>query len=223
VNITLIIFDLDGTLVDSSGDLTAALNHAAVPLGHAPRSVAEVKRLVGEGVSRLVDKILDDSERGFKAEALERFRAHYEAHLTDLTRPYAGVAATLPLLAGYKMAVVSNKETDLSRRVLAEFGLLDHFDIVMGSDSAPEKKPSPVPLLLAAEQAGVIPCNALIVGDSEFDIIAGRAAGILTIGAAWGFRSREELLAAGADYIAHSFIDLPRIIGEIEAAATSAI
>lgn len=217
MNISLLIFDLDGTLVDSSGDLAAALNHAAAPLGHAPLSVAEVKRLVGEGVSRLVDKILDDSERGFKAETLDRFRAHYEAHLTDQTRPYAGVATTLPLLAKYKKAVVSNKETDLSRRVLAEFGLLDHFDIVMGSDSAPEKKPSPLPLLLAAERADVNPCNAVIVGDSEFDIMAGRAAGILTIGAAWGFRTSDELLAAGADHIARSFDDLPRIIREIEA------
>ncbi|MBI5142243.1 MAG: HAD-IA family hydrolase [Nitrospirae bacterium] len=220
MGISLIIFDLDGTLVDSSGDLTAALNHAAAPLGHAPLTSEQVKRLVGEGVSRLVEKILPDSERGFNAETLERFRAHYQSHLTDQTRPYSGVVDTLPLLAGYKKALVSNKEETLSRNVLAEFGLLDHFDIVMGSDSAPEKKPSPVPLLLAAERLGIKPCDSVIVGDSEFDIMAGHAAGILTIGAAWGFRTSDELLAAGADYIARSFHDLPRIIREIEASAT---
>ena len=207
----LLIFDLDGTLADTSQDITDALNYALKPLGVRTYSVEETKAMVGSGISRLIESLVpaqSDSEKeaGAKARAVARFLEHYDNHLIDNTLLYPGVKDTLSRLGRYKKAVLSNKREKYSRQILNDLGVLEYFDLVWGSDSVREKKPSPVPILDLMNAIGVSNEETAIIGDSNYDIEAGRAAGIKTVGVTYGFRSREFL--KDADTIVDRFEDL---------------
>jgi len=179
------------------------VNAGLAPLGLPPLSVAEIKKLVGEGVGRLIEKVTPPEYSGHRAGIRERMLSHYAANATRYTRPYPGIRPLLDALreAGIPLAVVSNKNEALSRQVLGELRLMPCFAFVMGSDSAPERKPSPVPLLEASARLGLRPGEGLIVGDSEFDIRAGRSAGMPTCAVSWGFRPRELLSSLSPDRI----------------------
>jgi phosphoglycolate phosphatase len=207
---SLILFDLDGTLVNTSADLTHALNYALKPYGIKELSVNETVKLVGEGISRLIEKALSNKNLQQVRQATERFLDYYSKHLTDFSTLYPGVAETLEKLHSYKKAVISNKREDLSVRLLDDLGLLNCFDLVAGSDTAPEKKPSPVPVYYILKKLHVTPDEAVIVGDSGFDIEAGKKAGIKTIAVSYGFREKE--LLTDADYIIDTFDELPSLL-----------
>jgi len=207
VMIRLIIFDLDGTLVDSSVDLTNALNYATAPYEIAQKTVQETKSLVGEGITRLIEKLLGPEKSNIRQEVMDRFMEYYSAHLVDFTRAYDGVPEVLSMLHRYHKAVISNKRESLSRRVLLDLGLLHHFDAVLGSDSVGEKKPSPKPLLKVMEMFSCNPGQTVIVGDSNFDVEAGKAAGIGTIAVSYGYR--EASLLRQADVIIARVQELP--------------
>lgn len=194
--VRLIIFDLDGTLVDTCEDIANALNAALAPLGHRPLGVEETKALVGEGITRLIEKALGPEGQGRRDETVGRFLEHYSAHLSDHSRPYPHVEETLQKLSGVKKAVLSNKNEDLSRRLLDGLGLLGHFDLVAGSDTTPEKKPSPRAVEYVLKALGVGAREAVLVGDSDLDVEAGQAAGLATVAAAYGYRKRDALLRA---------------------------
>ncbi|MDI6744291.1 MAG: HAD-IA family hydrolase [Thermodesulfovibrionales bacterium] len=210
-NLELIIFDLDGTLVDSGKDITNALNYAIAPYGFKSLTVEDTVKFVGEGLTRLIEKILGDNNASVKDTAIERFINYYSEHLTDFTKPYPEVAKTLEILCRYKKAVISNKRESLSKKLLEQLGLMKFFDVVLGSDSVPEKKPSPAPVKKVLEILGVYPGRAIIVGDSDFDIQAGKGAGLITVAVTYGFRDRETL--KGADFIIDSIDELPDLIG----------
>lgn len=207
----LIIFDLDGTLVDSSTDITNALNYAIKPYGIKPLTIKDTVKMVGEGLTRLVEKIVGNTT-AIKNEVLDRFIAYYTEHLTDFTKPYPGIIETLEKLGRVKKAVISNKRESLSKKLLEELGLLRFFDIVLGSDSVYEKKPSPVPVRKVLELLKIAPDKALIVGDSNFDIQAGKSAGIITVAVTYGFRDRESL--RDADFIIDAIEELILLTGE---------
>ncbi|MBI5204548.1 MAG: HAD-IA family hydrolase [Nitrospirae bacterium] len=209
-NPELIIFDLDGTLVDSSTDITNALNYAIKPYGLKPLTIKDTVKMVGEGLTRLVEKIVVNNT-GIKNEVLDRFIAYYTEHLTDFTKPYPGIIEALEKLKRFKKAVISNKREALSKKLLEDLGLLRFFDIVLGSDSVHEKKPSPVPVKKVLELLKIAPGKALIVGDSNFDIQAGKSAGIITVAVTYGFRNRESL--KGADFIIDDIKQLIGLIG----------
>ncbi|KAF0145527.1 MAG: phosphoglycolate phosphatase [Nitrospirae bacterium] len=209
-NSELIIFDLDGTLVDSSTDITNALNYAIKPYGLKPLTIKDTVKMVGEGLTKLVEKIVGNNT-GIKNEVLDRFIAYYTEHLTDFTKPYPGIIETLEKLKGFKKAVISNKREALSKKLLKDLGLLRFFDIVLGSDSVHEKKPSPVPVRKVLELLKIAPGKALIVGDSNFDIQAGKSAGIITVAVTYGFRNRESL--KDADFIIDDIKQLTGLIG----------
>lgn len=209
----LIIFDLDGTLVDSSVDLTNALNYAIEPYDMEQMTVQRTKGLVGEGITRLIEKLLGQEMIALRQPVMDRFMEHYTAHLVDFTRPYAGVPETLAVLHQYKKAVVSNKREALTRQVLRELGLLPYFDAVLGSDSVDEKKPSPKPLLTVMEMFSCSRGETVIVGDSNFDIDAGKAAGISTIAVSYGFR--DAALLQQADRIVARFPELPLVLEKL--------
>jgi phosphoglycolate phosphatase len=213
-NVALIIFDLDGTLVDTSEDLAASLNFAVTPLGIEALSVAETVALVGEGLSRLIEKILEPlGLMEYCAITMKKFLEHYSVHLTDKSKPYPGVAKSLESLkkSGVAMAVLSNKREDLSRRLLDALGLAGYFALIAGSDTVPEKKPSPEAVRFVLRKFGCEPADALMVGDSSYDIEAARNAGVKVAAAAWGFRARETL--SGADYLIESMEDLFPVLG----------
>lgn len=218
--ITLLIFDLDGTLVDTAQDITDAFNHAASPLGIKPLSVERVTSMVSGGISNLIDRMFalrSDSSWGSAPEqktlAMRSFLSYYSDHLLDNSRPYPGVSETLSVMSCYRMAVISNKREGLSRKVLEGTGLARHFACILGSDSASEKKPSPVPVFEVLKRLNAVKEEAVIVGDSDFDIETGKNAGIRTIAVTYGFRERSALLEA--DYLIDSFSALPALIESI--------
>lgn len=188
MKIKLIIFDLDGTLVDSSVDITNALNYAIEPYNLEKLTVEKTISLVGEGLTRLVEKLLGEDSSEMLPEVLDRFINYYSEHLTDFTLPYPGVRETLEDLGDYRKVVISNKKELLSRRLLDELKLSGYFDIILGSDSVEEKKPSPKPLYQVMKTLSFLPGETIIIGDSNYDIEAGKAAGVTTIAVSYGFR-----------------------------------
>ena len=182
-------------------DITNALNYAITPYGFKPLTVEDTIKMVGEGLTRLIEKILGDNNTPIKDAVLDRFIKYYSEHLADFTKPYPGVIKTLEMLGGYKKAIISNKRESLSK-TLGTTQTHEIFDVVLGSDSAPEKKPSPAPVKKVLEILGIEPHRAIIVGDSDFDIQAGKGAGLITVAVTYGFRDRESL--RNADFIIDS-------------------
>jgi phosphoglycolate phosphatase len=206
----LLIFDLDGTLLDTSQDIANAINHAIKPVGLKPLSVEKTKSMVGYGISNLIKSLVSAQ---FHEETLNRFLDHYSKHLIDNTKPYPGVKKTLSELVNYKKAVISNKRESYSREVLEGTGLLEFFDIILGSDSVSERKPSPVPIFEVLKRTDMTKEEAVIIGDSNFDIDAGKAAGIKTIAVTYGYRSKESL--KDADFMIDTFGELLNTLARI--------
>jgi phosphoglycolate phosphatase len=216
-NYQCVLFDLDGTLVDSRADLSTSVQLMLVELELKRVESAEIMTFVGEGARLLVERTLERALSGeppvsLVDHALEVFRKHYEAHLLDSTRPYPGVEQTLSALEGVTLGVVTNKPYDFSASLLEGLGLLYRFAVLIGGDSLEERKPSPLPLKEAARRTGHNPTDCLMVGDTKFDIYAGRDAGMTTCGFTGGFRGRNELQAAGADLLIDQFSELEAIV-----------
>jgi phosphoglycolate phosphatase len=211
--IRLLIFDLDGTLVDSVRDICEALNYAIGP-SPEPVSLEETKAMIGEGVTTLLAKLLMQRHVTTERTVLLRsFLDYYSSHLNIHTAPYPGVRETLDSLSGYKKAVVSNKLQRLSVRVLELFNLIDYFDYVMGGDMTPERKPSPKAILPVLEQFKVKPAEALLIGDSIYDVEAGYSAGVKTVAAMYGYGGQG--FAERADYRINDFGDILKIVREL--------
>jgi phosphoglycolate phosphatase len=202
----LIIFDLDGTLVDSSTDITNALNYALTSSGFKPLAVSDTVKIIGEGITRLIEQVTGDVDISTKNDVMKRFLEHYEKHILDYTREYLGVRETLGEIKRYKKAVISNKKESLSRMVLDGLKLSKYFDMIVGSDTTHERKPSPVPILKVLSDLHVPPGETVMVGDSDFDIDAGKAAGVHTVAVTYGYRPREVI--AHADHIIDRMTDL---------------
>jgi phosphoglycolate phosphatase len=211
MTIKMIIFDLDGTLIDSSVDISHAINYATEGTGISPVTVQETITLIGEGISRLFEKLIEKEKIAADKELLvARFMEHYSAHLMDNTNLYPGVKEALESLAGYRKVVITNKRQGASAKILDVLGIAKYFDLIVGSDTTPERKPSPVPIHYALSMFDIKPGDAVIVGDSNFDVEAGKAAGIGTIAVTYGYRPRSAL--QDADYIMDSISDLAKTI-----------
>lgn len=204
MTIRAVLFDLDGTLVDSLDDLTDAVNHMLSSFGKNQLSNTEVRSLVGKGARNLVQRALcmdtlEEIERG-----LGLFMEYNAAHIADKSKLYAGAREILEDLAacGIRMAIISNKGAALSRLILETLGIDYFFEAICGGDTFPEMKPSPLPLMLVIDKLGITSNEVFMVGDSINDIQAGKQAGIATIGCAWGYGAPDELQEA--DYLAAS-------------------
>jgi phosphoglycolate phosphatase len=210
MSIQLILFDLDGTLVDTSRDITNALNYALRPYGLDGISVEATIKVVGEGLTRLIEKVLGEERYHLKDAVSKRFLEYYSAHLIDNSMIYPDVKETLDMLSGYRKAVISNKRENLSVNLLKQLDIDRHFELIVGSDTTPERKPSAGPLLYVFSKLHISPLEALMVGDSQYDIEAGHNAGVKTVAVTYGYQERRLLTAA--DYIIDSFRDLPGIL-----------
>ncbi|HEX8960494.1 MAG TPA: HAD-IA family hydrolase [Geobacteraceae bacterium] len=208
MNIKLIIFDLDGTLTDSLADLTDATNHMLAGLGRPALDCGEVRKLVGQGARKLVERALPGASEGEVESGLNAFLEYNNDHIADKTRLYPGVAETLDRLRteGRRMAVISNKNVLLCRKLLDLLGVGEYFDEVLGADSLPFRKPSPEPILKILRDFGVDPAEAVMVGDSINDVAAGKGAGVITVGCAYGYGDVDEL--AGADFLVTALSEL---------------
>jgi phosphoglycolate phosphatase len=208
----LLIFDLDGTLADTAIDITNAVNYALKPFGIRPFSVEEIKRMVGSGITNLLHSLIPPehiSDHTLK-DVVERFLVYYSEHILDNTVAYPHVKETLQQLGAYKKAVISNKRESFSKKVLEGIGILQYFDIVLGSDSVSERKPSPVPVLEVLKRLGVSKDEAIMIGDSNYDIQTARAADVRVIAVTYGFRPKEML--KDADYMIDDFGELLRLL-----------
>lgn len=212
-----LLFDLDGTLVDSRADLTKAINLMLSELGRAQLPDARVVSFVGEGARLLVERALRSTQKSEPAgseieRALRLFQHHYREHLLDETTIYPEVEETLERLASIPKAIVTNKPYQFTIALLAGIGLGKYFAAVLGGDSLPERKPSPQMLLEAARRCSAEPARSLMVGDTRVDVEAGKAAGMETCGYVSGFRGRAELIEAGADYLIERFGELSKLV-----------
>ncbi len=208
-----LLFDLDGTLVDSRADLITSVNLMLAEFGRESLPDARVLKFVGEGVRLLVERALRADQNGAPPShdidyALEVFRRHYREHLLDRTRVYPEVKQTLAQLGHIPKAIVTNKPYEFTISLLEGVGLWPYFEVVIGGDCLSERKPSPLMLFEAARRCGVHASECLMVGDSRVDVEAGRAANMKTCGYIPGFRGRTELVEAGVDYVIERFSEL---------------
>ena len=196
------IFDLDGTLLDTLGDLAASVNYA-MSTHHLPEhSVDEVRMMVGNGVRKLMERAIPDGAANpYFDETFATFRHHYMEHQLDTTRPYDGIIETLQELKrrGCRTAVVSNK-FDAATKSLCDHFFSGLIDVAIGENEAAgiHKKPAPDTVFEAIRLLGVSREEAVYVGDSDVDIATAQASGIPCISVLWGFRNREFLIAHGA-------------------------
>lgn len=188
--IRLLIFDLDGTLVDSILDTTNAVNYALGPCGLNGLSPAKVSEMISLSSSATVVfcKIFEEfTISGDVNVAVERYLKYYSAHLTDTTVPYPGIIETLEALKGYQKAIVTNKGEEFAVKVLNSLGLSTYFDMIVGGDTGQESKPSPMPIFHVLKGLDIGPEHAIIVGDSKSDIDCGRASGLKTVAVTYGY------------------------------------
>ena len=208
-------FDLDGTLLDTSGDLAAAVNHALASVDRPPLSVEQVKPMIGGGARHMLKQGLT-ATGGYDEPMLDtlhaKLLAYYEANICVLTKPYPGVIDALDALAarGVTLGIVTNKIERFARIVLGDLGLTDRFACILGGDTMRESKPSPMPITEMVRQCrgkGGGSGRAAFVGDSIFDIQAAQAAGLPAIACSFGFLMQpiEEL---GAEAVIDGFDEL---------------
>lgn len=208
-----LLFDLDGTLVDSVPDIAAATNQLLDSEGHAPLEVDEVRRMIGHGIPKLVERALAARGRVLDAEALAplvaRMNAFYGDNLTGRTTLLPGAVEALEegARAGLGLAVVTNKPEGFSRTIVAHFGLEDLVPVVVGGDTCATRKPAPEMLLHAAAKLGATPATAVMVGDSGADVDSARAAGmkVVVVRGGYGGVAAEDL---GADMVIDTLADL---------------
>ena len=197
-----VLFDLDGTLLDTIEDLTDSMNLALAQSGFAPRTVEECKLFVGDGVESFARRALPAGHRNDRAIAacVEAMRADYTDRWRCKTRPYDGVAELLDGLdeRGIAMAVLSNKPDSFTKQMVEAMLGRWHFAAVFGARPGVPKKPDPTAALGIAERMGVAPGEFLYLGDTNTDMRTANAAGMYAVGALWGFRSAEELRGSGA-------------------------
>jgi phosphoglycolate phosphatase len=196
-----LVFDLDGTLIDSRRDITTAINRMRGELGLPPLALEQVVTMVGEGARLLVERALGPECPPDRVdEALARYLEHYRDVCLDTTKPYVGVEEMLSELAGrYPLALLSNKGEALSRKILEGLGLVSHFREILGGDSLPTRKPDPSGLRLLAERLGVPVERLLLVGDTWVDAETAANAGCPFALVEWGFPRPPKLDQVRAD------------------------
>lgn len=192
----LLVFDLDGTIADTAGDLVGALNAVIVPEGLRPIAPAQVRSMVGAGARALIGRAYAAQERPLDPDTLERLfkalLAHYEAHIADESTLFPGLVAALDRLEarGFAFAVCTNKVEGASRKLLAALGIADRFQAICGQDTFAIAKPDPRILTLTIAQAGGAVEDSVMVGDSGTDIATAKAAGVPVVAVDFGYTDR---------------------------------
>lgn len=208
-NINYLLFDLDGTLVDSVPDLTISLNLLREELGCSSLAEEQVADIVGDGVTVLVKRAL--GEELYHPAHRDRFLQFYDEHLLDHTSCYPGIEELLTRHPADKMAIVTNKPYQLTLKLLEGLNLLKNFKIIVGGDSYAEKKPHPLPVIKALEALAADPQQAVMIGDHHTDLHAGRKAGTATCFCAYGMGHNDGLTS---NFYAEQSTDLLRLFPE---------
>lgn len=215
-DISLIAWDLDGTLVDSAPDLAQAVDRMLVHYGHAPVGVSAVRDWVGNGARALVSRALEHrreappTDPAALDEALSVFMRFYETHLVVHTRLYEGARACLEALRerGFQQVLITNKPERLIAPILEALAIEGVFTFCLGGDSLERRKPDPLPLLWSARRLGIAPASALMIGDSKSDVLAARAAGFRSLAVTYGYNHGEPIARRAPDGLLDSLGDL---------------
>lgn len=207
----LVVFDLDGTLIDSRADLAAATNRALADLGLPSRPVEEIVGFVGDGLLKLLERALGGPGR--VEEARPRFEHHYRAGLLDRTLPYPGIDDVVRVLARNRvLSVASNKPGPMARDLVAGLGWSSCIQQVVGGGDVAALKPAPDMVELLWERTGCRRDRTVLIGDMEVDLELARNVGVPFVGVAWGFAGVERLRGAGADRVVTQADDLADIL-----------
>ncbi|MBM6551477.1 phosphoglycolate phosphatase [Marinomonas ostreistagni] len=217
---SVLLFDLDGTLVDSAPDLAAAVNATLVELGREPFPEATVRNWVGNGAQPLISRGLSGAKEidpnlseSLVTEALEIFLARYEERVCDQSVLYPGVKETLQTLKqrGYRLAIITNKPEKFIAPMLDGLGLNGLFEFALGGDSSPERKPEPLPLYTACGMLNAQLSDCVMIGDSKNDILAAKAAKIASVGVSYGYNYDEDLASYEPEFLFDQFSDLLKV------------
>ena len=204
----LILYDLDGTLVDTLEDIAQAANHMLREM-HAPTlPPSDVRRYIGHGLHELVKGCLKTDDPASIERGSKIYRAYYTTHLVDHSRLYPGAQEVLEHFKSRRQAVITNKPNPYASDILRALGVAGYFFEVVGGNSAYPKKPHPGSLLAIMERAKAAPQETVFIGDSPVDIETGRQAGVLTVCVTHGFSDAHEIRAAAPDVMVDSFPDL---------------
>lgn len=204
----LILYDLDGTLVDTREDIARAANHMRAEMGMGPLPRETICGFVGLGLRQLVQGCLETEDPRQIEQGTQFYRAHYTEHLLDHTALYPSVQEVLDHFRERSQAVVTNKPNPYSREILEALGVAGYFMEILAGNSDYPKKPAPAGILAIMDRAGAAPEQTLLVGDSPIDVETGARAGVATVGVAQGFSPREELAASGPDEMVENFSQL---------------
>jgi phosphoglycolate phosphatase len=220
-SLSAVLFDLDGTLLDTVADIALALNRMMLEYGFSPLEQNEVRHMIGRGSPILIERAAAAQGRVVDAPSqaamVERFFHHYgelEELNEDRAQPYAGAADCLRQLhgAGLHTAVVTNKQHRFADALLKRLGLADWVDVVIGGDTCERRKPDPQPLLFACESLHVPSTEALMVGDSVNDVQAARAAGIPVVCVSYGYNEGRDPRTLDCDSLLDSLAELPALL-----------
>ena len=212
ISVDALFFDLDGTLIDSKRDLAQSVRYLQKRFDHTLSSEKEVGTFIGDGVVKLVQRALPNFHHSKLEEAVNVFKDHYRDHCMDHTYVYPGVIPMLKHFQKKKMAVVTNKPVRISGRLLNGLGLSDYFELLIGGDSLPNKKPHPEQVLSALRTMRLKNKKLVVmVGDSPNDIHAGRAAGIRTCGIKSNIGDPQNLASSRPDYLISHMRELMRL------------
>lgn len=212
VSFTAVVFDLDGTLLDTLRDIARSANTALAGLGFPQHNEEAYKYFVGDGRGALAVRILPESHRDETtvSRLVASLDREYDQHWADNTRPYDGIPSLLQALTarGTKMAVLSNKPDDYTKLMVSRLLPQWRFEAVVGARPSVPSKPAPAAALEIAGRLHVLPRECLYVGDTDTDMKTARASGMFAVGALWGFRTEDELRASGAEALIRSPMEL---------------
>lgn len=219
LKIKAVVIDLDGTLLDTAPDLAYAAELMMAELGLPAVPLAIIKTYIGNGVSRLVKRVLSGSmdaepDAELFARAYPVFQKHYGAHVSDHSRPFPGVVEGLDAFRamGVHLATITNKAEQFTIPLLRDTGLLDYFDLVLAGDTLPRRKPDPLPLLHACQHFGVAPHELLLIGDSLNDTQAARAAGCPVFCVPYGYNRGRPVDELDLDAVVPTLLDAAKLI-----------
>jgi len=208
----LFVFDFDGTLANTLQDITTSVNHVRSHLSLSQLSTKEVTLHIGKGQGDLVRGIAEDAGTT-QEEVLTLYREHHEKHLLEYVQYYPGVAGTIRLLKkrNNKIVILSNKFSHYCREIVAHLKPRLEFDLILGPDSVPQRKPDPSGIFLAAEELGIGLEKTVMIGDSEYDIKAGINAGVTTVACLYGYGD-PDLLKEISDFQVGKFSDIEKLL-----------
>jgi phosphoglycolate phosphatase len=210
----LVIYDLDGTLVDTRKDIALAVNHMMKVMNRKPLNQTTIEGFVGKGLRQLVKSCLGTEEEKEIEQGTKIYRNYYAEHMLDHTTLYPGALEVLDYFKECLQAVITNKPNPFSHEILKALGIAPYFREIVAGDSDYPKKPDPTAVLSIIQKGGVTPDETLFVGDSVIDIETGRNAGVDTVVITHGFESEEELQSAQPQMIVSDFTEFLKLMRE---------